>query len=99
MTSAQDTAIKVEPTRKRIRVLLAGELVADTTSALLVWEIPYYPTYYLPAADLQAELLPAGSGSSPELGAAEVLSVRVAGATAEGATRGCGTMSGWTGRR
>jgi uncharacterized protein (DUF427 family) len=87
MTSAQDTAIKVEPTRKRIRVLLAGELVADTTSALLVWEIPYYPTYYLPAADLQAELLPAGSDSSPELGAAEVLSVRVAGATAEGAAR------------
>jgi uncharacterized protein (DUF427 family) len=92
MTTAEarisdDGTIRVEPTRKRIRVLLAGELVADTTGALLVWEIPYYPAYYLPLADVRAELVPAGSGSAPGLGEAEILSVKVATATAAGAAR------------
>jgi uncharacterized protein (DUF427 family) len=87
MTSAQTSTIKVEPTRKRVRTLLSGELVADTTGALLVWEIPYYPAYYIPAADVRAELHPAGSDSDPRLGEAEVLTVTVAGAEATGAAR------------
>ncbi|OJD33666.1 uncharacterized protein BKCO1_2800051 [Diplodia corticola] len=37
---------------KRIRVQLGGRVVADSTRALYVWEHPYYPYYYLPAADL-----------------------------------------------
>ncbi len=37
--------------------MLGGEVVADTTSPLLVWEVPYYPTYYFPAADVKTELL------------------------------------------
>ncbi len=73
--------IRVEHSRKRVRVLLAGELVADTTSALLVWELPYYPTYYIPAADVLAKLLPAGTATDPHLGDAEVLSVQVPGGT------------------
>jgi uncharacterized protein (DUF427 family) len=87
MTAAQATPLKVEPTGKRIRVLLAGELVADTTGALLVWEIPYYPTYYIPSADIRAELVQVGTGSGAGLGHAEVLTVKVAAATAEGAAR------------
>ncbi len=87
MTAAQATTIRVEPTRKRIRVLLAGELVADTTGALLVWENPYYPTYYIPSADVRAELVPVGTGSGAGLGHADVLSVKVATATAEKAAR------------
>jgi uncharacterized protein (DUF427 family) len=67
--------------------MLGGELVADTTGALLVWEIPYYPAYYLPAVDVLAELIPAGTGAHPELGEAEVLTVKVAAASAEGAAR------------
>jgi len=37
--------------------MLGGEVVVDTTSPLLVWEVPYYPTYYFPAADVKTELL------------------------------------------
>ena len=86
MTAAND--IRVEHSRKRIRILLAGELVADTTGALLVWEMPYYPTYYVPAADVHAKLVPAGADSDARLGEAEVLTVDVpGGTTAERAAR------------
>jgi uncharacterized protein (DUF427 family) len=91
MTAASGT-ITFESTRKRIRALLAGEVVADTTRALLVWEIPYYPAYYIPAEDVCAELIPADStrnaADEPEgLGAAEVLTVKVPAASAEGGAR------------
>jgi uncharacterized protein (DUF427 family) len=80
--------IRVEHGRKRVRILLAGELVADTTSPMLVWEIPYYPTYFVPAADVRAKLVPYGTDSDKLLGEAEVLSVEVpGGATAVGAAR------------
>jgi uncharacterized protein (DUF427 family) len=86
MTAAHD--IRVEHGRKRVRILLAGELVADTTSPLLVWEHPYYPTYYIPAADVRAKLVPAGTDTDAHLGEAEVLTVEVpGGATAERAAR------------
>lgn len=49
--------IRVEHGTKRIRAFLAGELVADTTSPLLVWEKPCSPTYYFPPADFHTELL------------------------------------------
>ena len=62
MTTAHD--IRVERSRKRVRILLAGELVADTTGPLLVWEVPYYPTYYIPAADVRAKLVPAGADTA-----------------------------------
>jgi uncharacterized protein (DUF427 family) len=81
------TAIRTERSPKRVRILLAGDLVADTTGALLVWENPYYPVYYVPASDVRAELVPAGTDSKPGLGDAEVLSVKVSAATAEGAAR------------
>jgi uncharacterized protein (DUF427 family) len=89
--TADTGTIRVEPTRKRIRVLLAGELVADTTRALLVWENPHYPVYYLPAADVRAELIPADgsqqAASRAGFGTAEVFDVKVATATAEAAAR------------
>jgi uncharacterized protein (DUF427 family) len=86
MTSAHD--IRVEHSRKRVRILLAGELVADTTSPLLVWEVPYYPTYYIPAADVLAKLIPAGTDAHTLLGEAEVLTVEVPGGiTADRAAR------------
>jgi uncharacterized protein (DUF427 family) len=51
------TRLKVEPTAKRIRAYVGGQLLADTTRALLVWESPHYPQYYLPKADVRTELL------------------------------------------
>ena len=86
MTAANE--IRVEHSRKRVRILLAGELVADTTSPLLVWEVPYYPTYYIPAADVRAKLIPYGTDGEKLLGEAELLSVEVpGGATAVGGAR------------
>ena len=41
-------SVRVEQGAKRVRVYLAGRLVADTRRPFLVWEIPYFPTYYLP---------------------------------------------------
>ena len=77
-------SVKVEPGLKRVRAYLNGELVADTRKPFLVWEKPYYPTYYLPASDVKATLIPAGETEhSPSRGNGEVLHVKVATATAE----------------
>ena len=53
-------SVRTERGAKRIRAYLGGELVADTTRPLLVWERPYYPTYYFPAEDVRADLLQPG---------------------------------------
>ena len=53
-------SVRTECGAKRIRAYLGGELVADTTRPLLVWERPYYPTYYFPAEDVRADLLQPG---------------------------------------
>jgi uncharacterized protein (DUF427 family) len=47
----------VEPVPRRIRAFLGGRLVLDTTAARYVWEVPYYPQYYIPLADVRRELL------------------------------------------
>ena len=49
--------VRVEQASKRVRVILGGEVVADSTAPLLVWEVPYYPTYYFPEADVRTDLL------------------------------------------
>ena len=75
--------VRAEHSAKRVRAYLAGHLVADTRHALLVWEIPYYPAYYIPFADVIAELIPTGKTEhSPSRGDAEIFDVQVAGATA-----------------
>ena len=78
--------VRVEPGVKRVRAYLAGRLVADTLHPVLVWEIPYYPAYYVPLADVTAELKPTGKTEhSPSRGEAQVYDVLVTGATAEAA--------------
>lgn len=47
----------VEPVPRRIRALLGGRVVLDTTRALYVWEWPHYPQYYVPVADVDAGVL------------------------------------------
>ena len=49
--------LRLEDAAKRVRVYLGGEVVADTTRPTYVWEIPYYPAYYIPTADVRMELL------------------------------------------
>ncbi len=48
---------RVEPAPRRVRGFLGHELVFDTTSARYVWEVPYYPQYYVPMADVRTEFL------------------------------------------
>lgn len=78
--------IRVEHGTKRVRAYLGGELVADTTRPLLVWEKPYYPAYYFPATDVRTELLtPDGVTQSPSRGDGRTFAVRAGGREAAGA--------------
>jgi uncharacterized protein (DUF427 family) len=80
--------VRIEAGRKRVRAYLAGELVADTRQPLLVWEWPYFPVYYIPAADIRADLVAAGTTDhSPSRGDAEIYHVKVSGAAADGAAK------------
>ncbi len=53
--------VRVEPSQKRVRAYLGGEVVFDTIHPRLVWEIPHYPAYYVPAGDVRATLVPTGT--------------------------------------
>ena len=81
------TEIRVEQSRKRVRVYLSGQVVTDTVNPLLVWEHPHYPAYYLPVADTNLDLLEATGESvhSPSRGDAGRYTVRVGDRVAEGA--------------
>src|ERR1039457_3046723 len=80
--------VRTEPGRKRVRVYLTGELVADTKHPVLVWEWPYFPVYYIPVADIRAELIASGATDhSPDSGDAQIYDATGAGATAAGAAR------------
>lgn len=61
--------------------MLGGEVVADTTRPLLVWEVPYYPTYYFPEADVKTELMvdTGETRRSPSRGEAAQYTVKVNG--------------------
>jgi uncharacterized protein (DUF427 family) len=79
--------IRVEQARKRVRAYLAGEVVADTTQPRLVWEVPYYPTYYFPVADVRTDLLvpTATVTHCPSRGNAEYFTVKAGSREAEDA--------------
>jgi uncharacterized protein (DUF427 family) len=59
--------MRIERGAKRVRAYLGGRLVADTTRPILVWEVPYYPTYYIPAEDVRTDLVEAEVAALPEL--------------------------------
>ena len=79
--------VRVEPGAKHVRAYLAGEVVVDTIRPLLVWEKPYYPTYYFPVADVRTELLEEDSGvaHSPSRGDGRTFTIRAGGKEAPGA--------------
>lgn len=45
------------PVARRVRATFEGAKVVDTTRAIHVWEHPYYPQLYIPAADIDTSLL------------------------------------------
>jgi uncharacterized protein (DUF427 family) len=80
-------SVRIETGAKRVRAFLGGEVVADTTRPVLVWEVPYYPAYYLPAADVRTELLESDGAvaHSPSRGEGRTFTVRAGGEEAAGA--------------
>jgi len=85
--SAARGTVRVEHGSKRIRAYLGGELVADTIRPLMVWEAPYYPTYYFPRGDVRAQLTDDGAppAHSPSRGDAQTLTVSAGGKSAAAA--------------
>jgi uncharacterized protein (DUF427 family) len=73
--------VSVERTRKRVRAILGGVTIVDSSSVLMVWEIPYYPTYYFPEADVNmGALVDSGETKrSPSRGNATLYQVKAGG--------------------
>ena len=55
---------RAERTQRRIRAVVAGVALADSTRAIRVLETSHPPTYYLPPSDVRMDLLVPASGSS-----------------------------------
>jgi len=79
--------VRTEPSAKRVRAYLGGEAVADSIRPVLVWEVPYYPAYYFPVADVRTDLLEADGGTdhSPSRGDGHTYTVSAGGKEARGA--------------
>jgi uncharacterized protein (DUF427 family) len=50
-------AVYLEPSPKRVRVIVAGETIADSQRAMLLQESGAQPIYYFPPDDVRADLL------------------------------------------
>lgn len=48
---------RIEDCKKRVRVFFGGEAIADSIRTKLAWEVPHYPAYYFPVADVRMERL------------------------------------------
>jgi uncharacterized protein (DUF427 family) len=52
-----DHPITIEPNAKRVRVTVAGQVVADSTNALTLRESDYDAVHYIPRGDVDMTLL------------------------------------------
>ena len=79
---------RVERAPRRVRGFLGDDLVFDTTAARYVWEVPYYPQYYIPFSDVRPEFLRDEDHSQRvQFGASRRFSLVGAGQTHESAVR------------
>jgi uncharacterized protein (DUF427 family) len=58
----------MQPCPRRIRAVRGGTTVIDTLSAFYVWEVPHYPTYYVPIDDVDPAIVALESTKSFESG-------------------------------
>jgi uncharacterized protein (DUF427 family) len=72
-------ALYLEPTPKRIRVVVAGETIADSRRAMLLHESGQQPIYYFPPEDVRSELLEPSDRHTrcPKKGVASYHTIRV----------------------
>ncbi len=78
-------AIYLEPTPKRIRVEVGGEVIADSRRAIMLHESGLQPTYYFPPEDVRADVLEATDRHThcPKKGDASYYTIRAGGETVE----------------
>ena len=79
--------ITVARNAKRVRVVFAGEVIADTTRALTLNEAGYAPVHYIPRADVaMSRLKPTAHASHcPYKGDANYFSISADGRSADNA--------------
>ena len=72
-------ALYLEPTPKRIRVIVAGETVADSRRAMMLHESGHQPIYYFPPEDIRSDLLERSDRHTrcPKKGEASYYTIRV----------------------
>ena len=85
MANGED-ALRVERSSKWVRAYLGGHAVVDSRDVRLVWEQPFYPTYYFPLGDVSAALHPTGDArKDPGRGVGRICDVTAGTVTAGGA--------------
>jgi uncharacterized protein (DUF427 family) len=86
----QDDVIRFEDSPRRVRVMLAGTVVADSRRMKLMLEQRHLPVYYFPMSDVRMDLLEQTSHHTtcPHKGEASYWTVRAGGRTAENAVWG-----------
>ncbi|HEX6141907.1 MAG TPA: DUF427 domain-containing protein [Geminicoccaceae bacterium] len=74
-----DHPITVEPGSERVRVLVNGEVVADSSAPLVLREAGHPPVHYLPRADAVMDRLEASAQTTwcPYKGEARYFHIRV----------------------
>ena len=72
-------ALYLEPTPKRVRVVVAGEVVADSRRAMMLHESGHQPIYYFPPEDVRSEFLEDSDRHTrcPKKGEASYYTIRV----------------------
>ena len=73
------SGVRIEPTARRVRAVVAGTTVADSTDVLLLMEPGHLPVYYFPVADVRTDLLEPTSKATncPWKGDASYWTIRV----------------------
>jgi uncharacterized protein (DUF427 family) len=76
---APGRALFLEPSPKRIRVEVAGEIIADSRAAMLLHESGQQPIYYFPPEDVRSERLQPSDRHTrcPKKGEASYYTIRV----------------------
>ncbi len=71
-------ALYLEPTPKRIRVVVGGKTIADSRQAMLLHESGHHPVYYFPPEDVRDDVLEASDRHTrcPKKGQASYFTIR-----------------------
>jgi uncharacterized protein (DUF427 family) len=82
-----DHPITITPNAKRVRVIFAGKVVAETSRALTLQEASYKPVQYIPREDADLSLLTRTDNAThcPYKGDASYYSIKVGDRVAENA--------------